>query len=637
MPGCIAEVFAANNERRVPNPDATHGRIVPKEEFASLMMEKLTKELILKQEDATNPEIKSAKQGFAYGPSTSKTAKPYALNTLRKRAKIGVCGTTSRTAVSYTSVIASRSPSHSWAGNIFRLLILVLIVLAPVATAVDIVAVSAATIATSVAVNVTSSIISTTNIHTTPTDNGGIASTDIASTTASWTSLSSAITAAAGKAVVLTLATPFDMTGFKNGSAISMSTADTHITMVGNGVVFESQMGNGSGWEWGDRFFSVGKGVALVMSNMTLQKGFNLYGGGGAIYVSTGGTITLSSCSFFGNYAEYPDYGKGGAIYVSTGASITLSSCSFAGNIVDGGTDASGGAIYVSTRGTATLSSCSFSGMYKNNYNHAGGRGGAIYVSTGASITLSSCSFAGNEASYSYPGGAGGALYFEARAAGVLKNCSLLGTVSANNNDIARGDTTANVTFACADGETGAPVQMQGNEITKLPALTCTASYSCDVLTGTCKQDQSGSFPSKQACSSGCTAQPTPAPCQVPRNCGQYNNSVVCGHTFTGCEFVCGKGSDPATVGCCHANILRDDTCNQCVDYLCKPPPPLPPPVTTKYFCVTTPNYHCIESSSGTFPSATDCETACQQPLGLSSLSSLLLGPATEEKLEERR
>ena len=89
MPGCIAEVFAANNERRVPNPDATHGRIVPKEEFASLTMEKLTKELILKQEDVTNPEIKSAKQGFAYGPSTSKTAKPYALNTLRKRAKIG--------------------------------------------------------------------------------------------------------------------------------------------------------------------------------------------------------------------------------------------------------------------------------------------------------------------------------------------------------------------------------------------------------------------------------------------------------------------------------------------------------------------------------------------------------------------
>jgi hypothetical protein len=51
MPGCIAEVFAANNERRVPNPDATHGRIVSKDEFASLMMEKLPEALTLKQED----------------------------------------------------------------------------------------------------------------------------------------------------------------------------------------------------------------------------------------------------------------------------------------------------------------------------------------------------------------------------------------------------------------------------------------------------------------------------------------------------------------------------------------------------------------------------------------------------------
>jgi hypothetical protein len=80
-------------------------------------------------------------------------------------------------------------------------------------------------------------------------------------------------------------------------------------------------------------------------------------------------------------------------------------------------------------------------------------------------------------------------------------------------------------------------------------------SSSSDGLTGTCKQDQSGRFPTKSACSGVCTAQPTPAPCQVPRNCGQHNNSVVCEHVFTGCEFVCGKGSDPATFGCCATPI----------------------------------------------------------------------------------
>jgi hypothetical protein len=84
------------------------------------------------------------------------------------------------------------------------------------------------------------------------------------------------------------------------------------------------------------------------------------------------------------------------------------------------------------------------------------------------------------------------------------------------------------------------------------------------------------------------TAAPAPAPCQVPRNCGQHNNSVVCGHKFTGCEFVCGKGSDPAYVGCCHANILTDETCNACVPDQCKPLPPPPPLIPA---CNAT-NYH---------------------------------------------
>jgi hypothetical protein len=68
----------------------------------------------------------------------------------------------------------------------------------------------------------------------------------------------------------------------------------------------------------------------------------------------------------------------------------------------------------------------------------------------------------------------GGALLFWSGSNGLLKNCSLL------NNDIYRYDTTVNVTFACADGEVGTPVQMSGYDITKVPALTCTAqTYAC--------------------------------------------------------------------------------------------------------------------------------------------------------------
>jgi hypothetical protein len=291
-----------------------------------------------------------------------------------------------------------------------------------------------ATIATSVAVNVTTSIISTTNISTTPTDyttaitNGGIASTNIANTIASWNTLSSSITAAAGKVVTLTLSTPFDMTGFQSGSCIDIETAKTAITTVGNAAVFDV---GGK-----DRFFIVDPAVALVMSNVTLQNGNA--GNGGAIYVGARGTITLSDCSFVGN--------------------------------------------------TAVLAADS-------RY----GSGGAILVYSGGTITLSDCSFNGNTAGY-----AGGALWFSSNTNGLLKNCSLLGTVSRDNNDIARQDTTANVTFACADGEVGTPVQMSGTEITKLPALTC-AVGNCFCRNSKCVVDPTATLP--------CTKCQTPGAC----------------------------------------------------------------------------------------------------------------------------
>jgi hypothetical protein len=194
-----------------------------------------------------------------------------------------------------------------------------------------------------------------------------------ANTIAGWNTLSSSITAAAGKVVTLTLSTPFDMTGFQSGSAIHIDTAQTAITIVGNAAVFDA---GGK-----DRFFIVESAVALMMSNVTLQNG----------------------------------------------------------NPVTG----------------------------ENGY------GGAIYVH-GGTITLSDCSFNGNTA------GGGGALWFNPNTNGLLKNCSLLGTVSHNNNDIVRYDTTTNVTFACADGEVGTPVKMSSYEITKIPALTCTAqTYAC--------------------------------------------------------------------------------------------------------------------------------------------------------------
>jgi predicted outer membrane repeat protein len=327
----------------------------------------------------------------------------------------------------------------------------------------------------------TMSTIITTD-YTTSTANTEIYSTDVTSTISSWTSLSSSIAAAAGKAATLLLSMPFDMgTGFKD---INISAAHTNITVVGNGVTFSTPARcNSFGRPDCDRFFTVGKDAELVMSNVVLENGQitgesgpppecgNFYCGG-AIFISTGGTATLSDCSFSGNTVGY--LGQGGAIFVAGAA--TLVSCSFSVNYAEG----SGGAVFVGKSGIIKMSSCSFTG---NTCKTEFGAGGAISVSADGTITLSSCSFSGNSAGTQ--GGEfsrlGGALSFGLNSTGLLKNCSLLGTVSPGFNDIARDD-SANVTFACVDGEVGTPVQMNGTEITVIPPkeLQCSApEYIC--------------------------------------------------------------------------------------------------------------------------------------------------------------
>ena len=134
--------------------------------------------------------------------------------------------------------------------HIWPLLILALIMLAPVASVH--LSLLAATVA-SIATDNTNAKATSNNTSTVITAN----------TIASWNTLSSSITAAAGKVVTLTLSTPFDMTGFS--SEIEMETAKTAITIVGNAAVFDA---GGK-----DSFFYVHQAVALVMSNVTLQNG----------------------------------------------------------------------------------------------------------------------------------------------------------------------------------------------------------------------------------------------------------------------------------------------------------------------------------------------------------------------------
>jgi hypothetical protein len=105
-------------------------------------------------------------------------------------------------------------------------------------------------------------------------------------------------------------------------------------------------------------------------------------------------------------------------------------------------------------------------------------RGGGIDIYSGR-LSLSDCTFLNNT-------GSGGALFFHAGSTGLIKGCLFVGPISDGHNDIAREDAAplANITFACADGEVGTPVQMPGNEITVIPPkeLQCydpTKKYVC--------------------------------------------------------------------------------------------------------------------------------------------------------------
>jgi hypothetical protein len=422
------------------------------------------------------------------------------------------------TAVSHACTMAISSPSRSncwsWTDSNIRWLFFLLVLLTPEAASVA-----------------ASSLLTSTTINTTATIN-------------TWTSLDSAIKAAAGKSTTLTLSASFS--GYT--TAISIDTAYTNVTIVGNGANL-SATGTGQTIR---RFFEVGQKAVLVMSNVTLQNGYGGWvgksgsaGNGGAVYVATGGIFTVTSSTFMGNTIGL--YGHGGAVYVASGGTFTVTSSTFMGNYAPYDMSASGGAVYVATGGIFTVTSSTFMG---NSAISGDANGGAVYVATGGTFTVTSSTFMGNSVG---PGGYtfGGALYFG--GIGLIKNCTFVGPISNQHNDIYNKG--GNVTFACADDEVGTPVQMQGTEITVIPPkeLKCTTSkYLCNTITHTCVQAPTGS--TLKECTADCS-------CVVPLNCGIHNDTTVCSHVFKGCD-VC-----PI---CCQKYILNDKDCTSCVETECK-------------------------------------------------------------------
>jgi hypothetical protein len=105
------------------------------------------------------------------------------------------------------------------------------------------------------------------------------------------------------------------------------------------------------------------------------------------------------------------------------------------------------------------------------------------------------------------------------------------------------------------------------------------------------------------------------APCEQPLNCGEYNKSSVCNHTFTGCD-VCDT--------CCQSWLKPVDMCDGCVEDECTSG--RHPNCCVSFECV---NGQCQRAAlaTGKYPTMASCEKACSQHYDCVALPSLQCKP----------
>jgi hypothetical protein len=162
--------------------------------------------------------------------------------------------------------------------------------------------------------------------------------------------------------------------------------------------------------------------VSTSISGVKFTNGYltsDIYGGGAILAGGPYNTLTLTACEFSNNSFGASGGTTGGAVNISGGGTVTVSSCVFTSN---SNPSNDGGALYFflgatnGSPGSFTVSGCTFTG------NTAGGSGGAIGVSAGGANTFS-CSivrniFLNNVSSNSTAGGGGAISITNVSAAG---------------------------------------------------------------------------------------------------------------------------------------------------------------------------------------------------------------------------
>jgi predicted outer membrane repeat protein len=174
--------------------------------------------------------------------------------------------------------------------------------------------------------------------------------------------------------------------------------------------------------------FTVGAGISLTLSNLTVKNGVGYSGGGG---VDNSGTLTVKRSNFYTNTAL-----SGGAI-LNTGTA-TFSNTNFSGNSpYFSGHSASCGAI--DNRSTMTITNTTFYSNYANNNYTAGGA-----ICNGGTMTITGTTFNDNQ-SQGNNGGYGGAIYGYAGTLSVANSTFYLNSATTSGGAIYSGGGTIQI------------------------------------------------------------------------------------------------------------------------------------------------------------------------------------------------
>lgn len=147
---------------------------------------------------------------------------------------------------------------------------------------------------------------------------------------------------------------------------------------------------------------STGVGAGLVINNCGVNFvrdcifSGNKAGGAPALNIDNSTTVvTVSGCQFTNNVCtKYSTSQDSGAMKIGKG-DVTVTGCTFSGNYVAADANGGGGAVWVdnNTSLPVLFQDCTFSG---NSVKNANGRGGAIYLTRGTTTTFKDCTFSNN-------------------------------------------------------------------------------------------------------------------------------------------------------------------------------------------------------------------------------------------------